>query len=312
MSSSARSFRFLGLLAQLALFASMQGCTLSSESSSAPPSTSASLASDPSTAANDAQTATAVAATSRAVLAASTGAHRSAAHIARNADRHPVETLAFFGLEDDMTVVEALPGAELWYTEILAPVLREKGKLIAASVDPETPGIVDYQKNAHMQLLSRIAAEPEIFGAVGIAKLSPPDRIDLGPDGSADMVVTFRATHGWLNAGVADQVYAAFHAVLKPGGVLGIEQHRAGPKTNREAFSGYVPEETVIAIAERAGFVLEARSEINANPKDTADHPGGVWSLPPSLRLGDRDRARYVAIGESDRMTLRFRKPAKS
>jgi predicted methyltransferase len=123
------------------------------------------------------------------------------------------------------------------------------------------------------------------------------------------MVLTFRSTHGWLNGGVADAVYGAFFEVLRPGGVLGVVQHRAGPKTNREAFSGYVPEETVIALAEKAGFVLEARSEVNANPKDTADWASGVWTLPPSLRLGDRDREKYLAVGESDRMTLRFRKP---
>lgn len=250
----------------------------------------------------------AVLATSKAVAKASVAPFRSPEHIARNVYRHPVETLAFFGLEDDMTVIEALPG-ELWYTEILAPVLREKGKLVAASFDMSAPGIVDYQKKAHELLLGRIAKEPGVFGKVGVAKLSPPNGIDLGPAGSADMVLTFRSTHGWLNGGVADQIYSAFFEVLKPGGVLGIEQHRAGPKTNREAFSGYVPEETVIAIAEKAGFVLEARSEINANPKDTADHAAGVWTLPPSLRLGDRDREKYLAIGESDRMTLRFRKP---
>jgi predicted methyltransferase len=259
--------------------------------------------------ASSAKHAAAVAATSKAVLAASLAAHRSPEHIARNAYRHPVETLAFFGLENGMTVVEALPG-ELWYTEILAPVLREKGKLVAASFDPNTPEIVDYQKKAHELLLRRIAEEPAVFGKVGIAKLSPPDRIDLGPPDTADMVVTFRSTHGWRNGGVADQIYAAFFDVLKPGGVLGVEQHRAGPKTNLEAFSGYVPEETVVAIAEKAGFVLEARSEINANPKDTADWSAGVWTLPPTLRLGEQDRAKYVAIGESDRMTLRFRKPA--
>ena len=255
-----------------------------------------------------ADSAAAVAETLKAVQVASVAPFRSPEHIARNVYRHPVETLAFFGLEDDMTVIEALPG-ELWYTEILAPVLREKGKLVVASFDISAPGIVDYQKQAHELLLGRIAKEPSVFGKVGVAKLSPPAGIDLGPPGSADRVLTFRSTHGWLNGGVADQIYKAFFDVLKPGGVLGIEQHRAGPKTNREAFSGYVPEETVIAIAEKAGFVLEARSEINANPKDSADHSGGVWTLPPSLRLGEQDREKYLAIGESDRMTLRFRKP---
>jgi predicted methyltransferase len=279
------------LLASTILCASALACTSSSPSKTPADSTAA-----------------AVAATSTKVAAASIGPFRSPEHIARNAYRHPVETLAFFGLEDDMTVIEALPG-ELWYTEILAPVLRDNGKLIAASFDLRAPGIVDYQKNAHALLLDRIAREPGVFGKVGIATLSPPDGIDLGPAGSADMVLTFRSTHGWINGGVADQIYKAFFDVLKPGGVLGIEQHRAGPKTNREAFSGYVPEETVIAIAEKAGFVLEARSEINANPKDSADHSAGVWTLPPSLRLGEQDREKYLAIGESDRMTLRFRKP---
>ncbi len=295
------------LLASTLLWASALACSSNDspdparvvDASPAAEATSASSADAPSAA---------VLATSKAVAKASVAPFRSPEHIARNVYRHPVETLAFFGLEDDMTVIEALPG-ELWYTEILAPVLREKGKLIAASFDMSAPGIVDYQKKAHELLLGRIAKEPGVFGKVGVAKLSPPNGIDLGPAGSADMVLTFRSTHGWLNGGVADQIYSAFFEVLKPGGVLGIEQHRAGPKTNREAFSGYVPEETVIAIAEKAGFVLEARSEINANPKDTADHAAGVWTLPPSLRLGDRDREKYLAIGESDRMTLRFRKP---
>jgi len=283
--------------------------TAKSAADSAADSAAATATDAAASAANAAQSSAAVAATAKEVLAASTGAARSPEHVARNVYRHPVETLAFFGLVDDMTVIEALPG-ELWYTEILAPVLRDRGKLVAASFDVGAPGVVEYQKQAHALLLRRIAEEPAVFGKVGVAKLSPPSGIDLGPPGSADMVLTFRSTHGWLNGGVADQIYAAFFDVLKPGGVLGVEQHRAGPKTNREAFSGYVPEETVIAIAERAGFVLEARSEINANPKDTADWSAGVWTLPPTLRLGDRDRAKYLAIGESDRMTLRFRKPA--
>ncbi|MEZ4278449.1 MAG: methyltransferase [Myxococcota bacterium] len=310
--SRVRHSVLLGLIAlgSAALACSSATTPSTPEAPSTAPATRAaeSAAASASSAAESLSSAAAVAATSKAVAAASVAPFRSPENIARNADRHPVETLAFFGLEDDMTVIEVLPGG-LWYTEILAPVLREKGRLIVASFDMEAPGIVDYQKKAHELLLGRIAKEPGVFGKVEVAKLSPPDGVDLGPPGSADMVVTFRSTHGWLNGGVADQVYAAFFEVLKPGGVLGVEQHRAGPKTNREAFTGYVPEETLIAIAEQAGFVLEARSEINANPKDTADHAAGVWTLPPSLRLGDRDREKYVAIGESDRMTLRFRKP---
>ncbi len=294
------------LLVSTMLVASALACSSPPAESKADASAAAAQVSHAATA--SASHAAAVAATAKEVAAAAIAPDRSPEHIARNVYRHPAETLAFFGLEDDMTVIEALPG-ELWYTEILAPVLRDKGKLIAAGFDMNAKGIVDYQRKAQELLVGRIANEPAIFGKVGIATLSPPDGIDLGAPGSADMVVTFRSTHGWLNGGVADQVYKAFFDVLKSGGVLGIEQHRAGPKTNREAFSGYVPEETVIAIAEKAGFVFEARSEINANPKDTADHSAGVWTLPPTLRLGDQDRDKYLAIGESDRMTLRFRKP---
>lgn len=294
------------LLVSTMLVASALACSSPPAESKADASAAAAQVSHAATA--SASHAAAVAATAKEVAAAAIAPDRSPEHIARNVYRHPAETLAFFGLEDDMTVIEALPG-ELWYTEILAPVLRDKGKLIAAGFDMNAKGIVDYQRKAQELLVGRIANEPAIFGKVGIATLSPPDGIDLGAPGSADMVVTFRSTHGWLNGGVADQVYKAFFDVLKSGGVLGIEQHRAGPKTNREAFSGYVPEETVIAIAEKAGFVLEARSEINANPKDTADHSAGVWTLPPTLRLGDQDRDKYLAIGESDRMTLKFRKP---
>ena len=301
--------RLLVLLVSTLLVASALGCS----SPQSPPAESKADASAAVAQVSHAVTAStthaaAVAATAQEVAAASVAPDRSPEHIARNAYRHPVETLAFFGLTDDMTVIEALPG-ELWYTEILAPVLHDKGKLIAASFDMNAKGIVDYQRKAHELLVGRIANEPAIFGKVAIAELSPPDGIDLGPPGSADMVVTFRSTHGWRNGGVADPIYKAFFDVLKPGGVLGIEQHRAGSKTNLEAFSGYVPEEVVIAIAERAGFILEARSEVNANPKDTADHSAGVWTLPPTLRLGDQDREKYLAIGESDRMTLRFRKP---
>lgn len=245
--------------------------------------------------------------TSSAVATAMVGSHRSAENIARNPARHPVATLAFFGLEEDMTVLEANPGG-LWYTEILAPVLRDEGRYIAATYDVSLPGAVEYQTLSYENMRKRFANEADVFGTPTIAKLSPPDSIDLGPDGSADMVLTFRNTHGWLRDGSAEAVYGAFFDVLKPGGVLGVVQHRAGPKTP-EGFSGYVSQDQLIEIATAAGFVLEARSEINANPRDTADHPGGVWSLPPSFRLGDQDREKYAAIGESDRMTLRFRKP---
>lgn len=246
--------------------------------------------------------------TAAAIAAASVGAHRSEANIARNAYRHPVETLSFFGLRRDMTVIEALPGG-LWYSEILAPVLRDEGQFIAAGYDVDLPDQPDYRMRGHNYLLSRIEDEPLIFGATKIAKLTAPISIDLGEPGSADMVLTFRSNHGWIRDEAIDSVYAAFFEVLKPGGVLGVVQHRAGEATDTSTFNGYVEQDEVIALATKAGFVLEATSEINANPKDMANYEGGVWTLPPTLRKGEEDRDEYLAIGESDRMTLRFRKP---
>lgn len=246
--------------------------------------------------------------TRAAIEAAAEGDHRSEAHIARNPHRHPVETLSFFGLRKDMTVIEALPGG-LWYTEIIAPVLRDEGQYIAAAYDVSLPDQPDYRLRGHTNMVERFERERDVFGSLKLAKLTAPESIDLGPPGSADMVLTFRSTHGWIRANAADQVYAAFFEVLKPGGVLGVVQHRAGPRTDTTQFTGYVPERRVIEIATRAGFVLEDSSEINANPLDTADYEGGVWTLPPTLRKGEVDREKYLEIGESDRMTLRFRKP---
>lgn len=249
------------------------------------------------------------AATASAIAAASTSSHRSAKNIARNVYRHPVETLSFFGLRSDMTVIEALPGGGLWYTEILAPVLSEDGRYVAADYDVTLPDQPEYRLKGHQNLVDRIANEPEVFGAVEIAKLTAPTSIDLGEAGSADMVLTFRSIHGWIRDEAIDEVFTAFFDVLKPGGVLGVVQHRAGALTDTSTFNGYVEQDRVIELASAAGFVLEETSEINANPKDTANYPGGVWTLPPSLRLGEEDAVRYLAIGESDRMTLRFRKP---
>lgn len=238
--------------------------------------------------------------------------HRSPDNVARNPYRHPVETLSFFGIEENMTVIEALPGGSLWYAEILAPLLREQGQYIAADYDVDLPDQPAYRLRGRKKMLLRFEEEAAIFGNPRIAKLTAPQSIDLGPDGSADAVLTFRSTHGWIRDEAADAVYRAFFDVLKPGGVLGVVQHRAGPKTNTSegAFTGYVAQDRLIAIAEAAGFELEASSEINANPKDTADYEKGVWTLPPVLTNGDENRARYRAIGESDRMTLRFRKPS--
>ena len=159
-------------------------------------------------------------------------------------------------------------------------------------------------------MVDRFASDPETFGSPRVAKITTPISIDLGEPGTADMVLTFRSNHGWIRDDGAEAAYAAFYEVLKPGGVLGVVQHRAGEKTDTTKVTGYVPQTKVIALAEEAGFVLETSSEINANPKDSADYEGGVWTLPPTLRKKDEDRDKYLAIGESDRMTLRFRKPA--
>lgn len=236
-------------------------------------------------------------------------ARRSAANRARDAARHPAETLAFFGLRADASVVEVYPGGG-WYSEILAPYLKASGRYYAA-MPYVAPGATGYFANAGKAYRDRLAADAEAFSAVEITALSPPEHTALAPAGSADLVLTFRNVHNWMGAKNAEGMFAAFFTALKPGGVLGVVEHRANPGTSIEKMieSGYVTEQQVIDYATAAGFVLEARSEVNANAKDDKDHPKGVWTLPPVLRLGDVDRDVYVAIGESDRMTLKFRKP---
>jgi len=228
---------------------------------------------------------------------------------ARDAHRHPRETLLFFGVRPDMRVLELWPGGG-WYTEILAAFLAPDGKLVVTNFDPEGPADAPTTRYGK-QLAEKLASEPARFGAVEVVVIDPPGRLVFGEPESYDMVLTFRNNHGWINGGYHDAVYAEAFRVLKPGGVLGVVQHRAneGVDPIASAKTGYVPESFVIAAAERAGFELAGRSEVNANPKDTKDHPEGVWTLPPSFRLGDQDRAKYEAIGESDRMTLRFVKP---
>jgi predicted methyltransferase len=234
---------------------------------------------------------------------------RPADEVARDQYRHPRETLEFIGVRDDMTVVELWPGGG-WYTAILAPLLAEKGRLAVTSMDPAGPPD-DHGAQMARQYAARLASKPNVFGKVEVRILHPPTDLTLGPDGSADVVLTFRNVHNWVGAGIADKVFEAAFRVLRPGGIFGIEEHRAKADADpsKAGDTGYVPEAFVIDLAQKAGFRLEGRSEINANPKDTKDWPKGVWTLPPVLRLGDQDRAKYEAIGESDRMTLRFRKP---
>ena len=237
------------------------------------------------------------------------GQHRSEANIARNVYRHPVETLLFFGLRDDMTVVEITPGGG-WYTEILAPFLRDEGQYYATGFDDESSS--EFVRKGTARFKAKLAEYPELYDKVVMTPLSPPDKTEIAPAASADMVLTFRNVHNWMDAGTADGVFTAMFDALKPGGVLGVVEHRGNPAVAQDpkAKSGYVNEAYVIELAEKAGFELADKTEINANPNDSKDYPGGVWTLPPTLRLKEQDRERYLGIGESDRMTLKFVKPA--
>ena len=231
----------------------------------------------------------------------------------RDAHRHPVETLKFFDVQPDMTVVEIWPGARGWYTEILAPYLHNEGKLYAAHFNADAK--VAFFRQARQRFTDWMSQHPERYGKVITTAFNPPDYTDIAPAGTADRVLTFRNVHNWYMRGGGDKrVLAAFQSffkALKPGGVLGVVDHRlpeSRPDSDQEA-SGYMHQSYVIKMAQKAGFVLEASSEINANTNDTTHHPRGVWTLPPSLRLGDEQRQHYLDIGESDRMTLKFRKP---
>ena len=234
------------------------------------------------------------------------GKHRSEKNRARNAARHPIETLEFFGLKPEMTVLEILPALG-WYTEILAPYLAERGRLYVAHFSPD--GLMPYMPKVLAMFEELIVREPEVFARTIVRHINPPKEVSVAPAGTVDLALTFRNVHNWIMADQEHEYFAAFFQALKPGGVLGIVEHRARPDADMESMrkTGYVTEAYVKEIVLRAGFVFEASSEINANPKDGTGHPNGIWSLPPSLRSGDEDK--YKAIGESDRMTLRFRKP---
>lgn len=238
------------------------------------------------------------------------GQHRSEQNKARDQYRHPAETLEFFGIEDGMTVMEIWPGGG-WYTEILAPAMRDHGTLIIATWDPQVEGQPAYRYELPRSMEAEFARHPEIYDQVELEYFSPPGSSSLGEADSLDAIVTFRNAHGWVNAGLAQDVFNEFARVLKPGGILGLVQHRAaeGSDPQVSAKSGYVSESAIKAIAANAGLEFVDSSEINANPKDSRDHPEGVWTLPPGYALGEQDKDQYTAIGESDRMTLRFVKP---
>ena len=256
--------------------------------------------------------ASAPAATDAALDAAIAGAWRDPANIARDAYRHPGQTLAFFGIAPDQTVVEITPGGG-WYAEILAPYLKEKGHYIAAVVDPMAVAegkARDYQQKGKDGLLKKFAGAPAQFGEATVAGYDPKAPV-FGAPGSADLVLTFRNVHNWRMAGQAEGMFKGFYDVLKPGGVLGVVEHRAKADVPADDKSGYVGQAQVIAMAKAAGFELAGSSEINTNPRDTKDYPNGVWTLPPTNQHDAADEAKYQAIGESDRMTLRFVKPGK-
>ncbi|MGB2790352.1 MAG: methyltransferase [Dokdonella sp.] len=238
--------------------------------------------------------------------AAIAGDWRSADNKARDQYRHPKQTLVFFGLQPTDTVIEITPGGG-WYTEILSPYLWSKGSYIAAIANSESS---EYNKKNNERFRAKLAADPAHYESAKIVEFDPKTP-NFGADGSADVVLTFRNVHNWVGAGTAEAMFKAFNAVLKPGGTLGVADHRAADDATPESLkdSGYLTTASVVKLATDAGFTLVESSEINANPKDTRNHPEGVWTLPPSLALKDVDRDKYLAIGESDRMTLKFKKP---
>jgi predicted methyltransferase len=244
-----------------------------------------------------------------AITKALAGAHRSAANRARDVYRHPKETLRFFGLEPHMHVVEVTPGNG-WYTEVLAPVLRDQGLFYAAHFHTDEEAS-PFQHKSRSAFLEKLAKNPQLYDKVIVTSLRAPEHTYIAPRGSVDMVLTFRNVHNWAQAGTDEATFKAFHDALKPGGILGVVEHRARPGTSEEDMkrTGYMTESYVIQLAHRAGFRFVEKSEVNANPKDTADWARGVWTLPPTLLGGDENRAKYLAVGESDRMTIKFVKP---
>jgi len=245
------------------------------------------------------------AATDLALESAVASSTRSPTAVARDKARHPIEELTFFGLKPNLTVVELWPGGGYW-TDILAPYLAPHGRYYVAVNAPGDPdedaGVAKFK--AHL------ASDAARFGAVQITTLGA-GHYDIAPPGSADLVLTFRNVHNWMYDGYVDEALKACFTALKPGGILGVEEHRGSEHVTQDpkAESGYVRQDYMIALAKKAGFVLDASSEIDANPRDTKDYPKGVWTLPPSFAEGDKDRAKYAAIGEADNFVLKFRKP---
>ncbi|MFU8833009.1 MAG: class I SAM-dependent methyltransferase [Wenzhouxiangella sp.] len=253
------------------------------------------------------------------ITASLDGDHRDPANAIRDPHRNPADTLAFFGWQPDMTVLEIWP-ATGWYTEVLAPITRPDGIYYAAGFGMTADRTPQWRKDMQVAYRKKLQARPDVYDHVVVTELAIPERTTIAPPGTVDLVVSFRNVHNWIRGAYGEDMFPVIFNALKPGGALGLVQHRAEPGTPREAIPdiGYMPVDYVVELAEAAGFVLEAESEINSNPNDTRDHPAGVWSLPPGFRAcgqinegPERDQChqRYQAIGESDRMTLRFRKP---
>jgi predicted methyltransferase len=235
--------------------------------------------------------------------------HRSEPDRARDRYRHPKETLLFFGIRPEMTVLEVWPEPG-WYTDIIAPLLRDRGKYYAGIIEPDP---TSQSRTRRLESFhNKLASDPTIYGKAMIVTY-PSHGGDAVPPGTVDLVVTFRNLHNWMADDTAASMLATAYRALKPGGVLGVVDHRGNPALAQDpkAKSGYVTEEYAIKVIEAQGFRLLGTSEVNANPKDTKDYEQGVWTLPPSYRLGDKDREKYAEIGESDRFTLKFEKPVK-
>ena len=247
--------------------------------------------------------------TAEALTGILAGEHRTADNRARDRYRHPKETLLFFGLRPEMRVLEVWPEPG-WYTEVIAPLLREKGKYYAAVIaaDPDSTYITERLEKYRQALATRA----DLYDRVTVVSF-PTAGGDAVPPRSVDMVLTFRNIHNWMARDAAPQAFATMYRALKPGGVLGVVEHRgnAAVPQDPKAKSGYVNEDYAIKLIEAQGFRLVAKSEVNANPRDTKDYEQGVWTLPPTYRLGEKDHDKYAEIGESDRFTLRFVKPRR-
>jgi predicted methyltransferase len=243
-----------------------------------------------------------------ALVAAVADPGRTATYVARDPARHPAEELAALGIKPNMTVVELWPGGGYW-TEILGAYLAKGGGTYYVALN--APGDAEEDKGVE-RWRARVAAQKARLGVIHETTLGPTN-LDIAPVGSADMVLTFRNLHNWMDGGYADAVLAASFKALKPGGIFGIEEHRGrnDKPQDPKAKDGYVRQDYTVALAKKAGFILVGSSEINANPKDTKDWVDGVWTLPPTLSQGDKDRAKYVAIGEADNFVLKFQKPKR-